>query len=133
MSNKKLVGAEALLRWRHPTLGNVPPAQFIPIAEETGLIVPIGNWVIEQACMAAAKWPGRVVVAVNISMAQLGKTNIVETVTNALSRSGLPADRLELEVTESIFLRNDETILADLHHLDSLGVRLALDDFGTGY
>lgn len=133
LSNKKLVGAEALLRWRHPTLGNVPPSQFIPIAEETGLIVPIGNWVIEQACMAAAKWPGRVVVAVNISMAQLGKTNIVETVTTALSRSGLPANRLELEVTESIFLRNDETILADLHHLDSLGVRLALDDFGTGY
>ncbi|MFN8829480.1 MAG: EAL domain-containing protein [Labrys sp. (in: a-proteobacteria)] len=133
LSGRRIVGAEALLRWRHPTRGFVPPDTLIPIAEETGLIVPIGEWVIRQACREAALWPADVRLAVNISTAQLGRTNLVEVVTEALRESGLPAERMEIEVTETIFLRNDEALLADLRRLHELGVRLALDDFGTGY
>jgi predicted signal transduction protein with EAL and GGDEF domain len=133
LSGGRIVGAEALLRWRHPTRGFVSPDTLIPIAEETGLIVPIGEWVIRQACREAALWPDDIRLAVNISTAQLGRSNLVEVVTQALAQSGLPANRVEIEVTETIFLRNDEALLADLHQLHALGVRLALDDFGTGY
>lgn len=133
LNGGRIVGAEALLRWRHPTRGFVPPDTLIPIAEETGLIVPIGEWVIRQACREAALWPDDIRLAVNISTAQLGRCNLVEVVTQALAQSGLPASRVEIEVTETIFLRNDEALLADLRQLHALGVRLALDDFGTGY
>jgi predicted signal transduction protein with EAL and GGDEF domain len=129
----KIVAAEALLRWHHPVRGTVRPDLFIQIAEETGLIVPIGNWVIERACREAALWPTEAVVAVNLSVAQVGKSNLVDIVTHALLRSGLPPSRLELKVTENVFLRRDATFLADLHQLNDLGVRLTLDDFGTGY
>lgn len=127
-----IVAYEALLRWHHPTRGIVSPDLFMQIAEDTGLIVPIGKWVIERACRDAALWPNKAVVAVNLSVTQIGKSNLVDIVTAALLRSGLPAQRLELEVTENLFLRRDSGCLSDLHQLNELGVRLALDDFGTG-
>ncbi|HZT48216.1 MAG TPA: bifunctional diguanylate cyclase/phosphodiesterase, partial [Hyphomicrobiaceae bacterium] len=124
---------EALMRWRHPQRGLVSPAQFIPIAEETGLIVPIGEWVLREACAAAAAWPTHVNVAINLSANQFKSGNLVQAVFSALAASGLAAARLELEITESVLLQNDETTRAMLHQLRSLGVRIALDDFGTGY
>ena len=126
-------GFEALLRWRHPDRGLVPPAQFIPIAEELGLIVPIGEWVLAQACADAATWPDDVMVAVNLSPVQFYSPGLVEAVREALQRSGLPARRLELEITESALLQDSKTVLATLHELRALGLRTALDDFGTGY
>lgn len=124
---------EALLRWHHPTRGFIPPDVFIPIAEETGLIVPIGDWVIEEACRLAAAWPEPLPVSVNLSAAQLGKTDLLAVVTRSLLRSDLSSHRLEIEVTESVFLKKDDAMLADLRQLHELGIRLALDDFGTGY
>ncbi|WP_284944136.1 putative bifunctional diguanylate cyclase/phosphodiesterase [Acidisoma cladoniae] len=129
----RVVGVEALLRWRHGVLGLVFPDQFIPVAEESGLIVPIGDWVIKQACMDARNWRSDITVAVNVSAAQLGRGNLAATVTTALQASGLEPHRLELEVTESIFLRDDAMMLRDLRHVSDMGVRLVLDDFGTGY
>ncbi len=126
-------GFEALLRWDHPTRGFVGPAEFIPLAEETGLIVPIGDWVIREACAHAAQWPGDLSVAVNISPRQFGSAGLAQTVIQALAASGLAPARLELEITESIFIGNVERTLAVLHSLRALGVRIALDDFGTGY
>ena len=125
--------AEALIRWRHPTRGLVKPDLFIPIAEESGLILGIGEWAIEQACRDAARWPADVSVAVNVSAAQLGKTDLVGVVTRALFAAGLEPRRLALEVTETIFLQNDEFLLSDLHVLHNMGVKLSLDDFGSGY
>jgi EAL domain-containing protein (putative c-di-GMP-specific phosphodiesterase class I) len=124
---------EALLRWNHPTLPQISPAEFIPIAEETGLIVPIGNWVIQEACRQACRWPEDVHVAVNVSSVQFRKPGLKNIVLQALAASGLEPKRLELEITESIFLESSEATLAVLHSLRSLGVRIALDDFGTGY
>jgi diguanylate cyclase (GGDEF)-like protein/PAS domain S-box-containing protein len=126
------VSVEALLRWRHPVRGLVPPDLFISLAEETGAIIPIGAWVLEQACQDAVHWPEAIRVAVNVSAAQLGG-RLVEIVSNVLKQTNLAPHRLELEVTESIFLRDDPGLLSDLHNLHALGVRLALDDFGTGY
>jgi diguanylate cyclase (GGDEF)-like protein/PAS domain S-box-containing protein len=133
LADRNTVGVEALLRWRHPGLGLVHPDQFIPIAEETGLIVPIGAWVILQACMDARHWPDSITVAVNVSPAQLGRAELSGAVLNALALSGLPAHRLELEVTESIFLRDDQAMLEELSRIRAMGVKLVLDDFGTGY
>jgi diguanylate cyclase (GGDEF)-like protein len=124
---------EALLRWRHPQRGLVSPAEFIPIAEEIGLIVPIGEWVLRQACMQAASWPRPIRIAVNLSPLQFNKCNLLQTVVLALASSGLSATRLELEITESAFLQETDETLATLHELRSLGVRIAMDDFGTGY
>jgi diguanylate cyclase (GGDEF)-like protein len=124
---------EALLRWHHPERGLVPPDEFISIAEEIGLIVPIGDWVLRQACMQAASWPRGLKVAVNLSAMQLKNRNLVQTVMLALANSGLPASRLELEITETVFLQDNELTLSILHDLRSLGVRIAMDDFGTGY
>jgi diguanylate cyclase (GGDEF)-like protein len=124
---------EALLRWHHPTRGTVSPAEFIPLAEETGLIVPLGDWVLQRACAEAAQWPAPVKVAVNLSPAQFRRRSLVETVRAALAASGLTAVRLELEITESLLLANTEATLGMLHELRALGVGIAMDDFGSGY
>jgi EAL domain-containing protein (putative c-di-GMP-specific phosphodiesterase class I) len=121
------------VRWNHPKRGLVSPVDFIPFAEETGLIVPIGEFVLRQACLEAAKWPDDIGIAVNLSPAQFRMTNVPLLVTSALARSGLAANRLQLEITESILLTNSEATLATLHQLKTLGVRIAMDDFGTGY
>ncbi len=133
MAEQRLKGFEALIRWNHPQRGLISPAEFIPLAEETGLIVPIGEWVIRDACARAAAWPGNLSVAVNISPRQFTSPVLAQTIVQALAASGLPAARLELEITESIFIGNVERTLAMLHSMRSLGVRIALDDFGTGY
>jgi diguanylate cyclase (GGDEF)-like protein/PAS domain S-box-containing protein len=124
---------EALLRWNNPELGSVSPAKFIPIAEEARLIRPIGEWALRTACFEAARWPSTVRVAVNVSAEQLLDANFVTTVVSALSQANLPPHRLELEVTESMFMKDGTTAIAILERILALGVRLALDDFGTGY
>ena len=129
----QITSCEALIRWHHPERGLVPPLEFIPIAEETGLIVPLGEWVLRQACMEAARWPEQVGVAVNLSPAQFKSRNLVQAVTGALADSGLPAVRLELEITELVLLEESEGAFAILHQLRDLGIRIAMDDFGTGY
>jgi len=126
-------GCEALIRWHHPELGMVPPLDFIPLAEEIGLIAQIGEWVIRRACEDAATWPDHVKVAVNLSPIQLTSQSLVSVVMNALARSRLQPQRLELEITEAVLMRNTEEVLATLHQLRSLGVRISMDDFGTGY
>ena len=124
---------EALLRWHNPELGNVSPAKFVPIAEETRLIGAIGEWVLRTACAEAATWPSTIRIAVNVSAEQLHDKNFTAMVVSALSHAGLPPHRLELEVTESVFMREGTNALAVLDQILALGVRLALDDFGTGY
>jgi diguanylate cyclase (GGDEF)-like protein len=133
LAGSAVTGCEALLRWRHPERGLVPPAEFIPVAEEIGLIVPLGAWVLRQACMEAASWPNGLKIAINVSTIQLRNRGLVETVMAALAESGLPADRLELEITESVLLSDDNFTLELLHKLRRIGVRISLDDFGTGY
>jgi diguanylate cyclase (GGDEF)-like protein/PAS domain S-box-containing protein len=124
---------EALLRWRHPERGVVSPVEFIPVAEEIGLIVPLGEWVLRTACAQAALWPDDIKVAVNLSPIQVMNENLVATVVGALAAAGLPAQRLELEITESVLMQNTQTTLATLHRLRELGVKISMDDFGTGY
>jgi diguanylate cyclase (GGDEF)-like protein len=124
---------EALIRWRHPHKGLIAPSAFIPLAEEIGSIIPIGEWVIRQACITAAAWPSDVKVTVNLSPAQFRNPGLVQVVVGALAASGLPADRLELEITESILLQDNEATLNTLYQLRELGVMIAMDDFGTGY
>jgi diguanylate cyclase (GGDEF)-like protein len=128
-----VVSFEALVRWNHALRGMISPVNFIPLAEETGLIVPIGDWVLRQACMDAAQWSQDVGVAVNLSPVQFKNPNLVLSVKEALKTSGLPARRLELEITESVLLQNSEATLAVLHELRGFGVKISLDDFGTGY
>jgi diguanylate cyclase (GGDEF)-like protein/PAS domain S-box-containing protein len=128
-----IVACEALVRWRHPMRGLIPPGNFIPLAEETGLIIQIGEWVLRTACRDAAAWPNDIGVAVNLSPVQFKNPNLVLQVMNALAQSGLPAHRLELEITESVLLQNSEATLLTLHALRGNGVRISLDDFGTGY
>jgi diguanylate cyclase (GGDEF)-like protein len=132
-NTERVVGFEALLRWHHPERGIISPADFIPLAEETGLIVPIGEWVLRRACKDAANWPADITVAVNLSPLQFKSQALAHSVVSALSDAGLPASRLELEITESVLLTDNDTALATLHHIRSLGVRIAMDDFGTGY
>jgi diguanylate cyclase (GGDEF)-like protein len=133
LKEDQLKGFEALIRWNHPERGMLSPVEFIPIAEDTGLIIPIGEWVIREACRQAATWPETVSVAVNISPKQFSSPVLSNVIVQALASSGLPAQRLELEITESIFIANVQRTLGTLHGLRSLGVRIALDDFGTGY
>lgn len=128
-----ICGFEALLRWSHHTDGMISPLEFIPIAEDTGLIVPLGSWVLQEACRFAASWPDHLKIAVNVSAAQFLKPGLEASVLNALSTSGLAPHRLELEITESVLIHEPETALACLHRLRNVGVRVALDDFGTGY
>ena len=129
----EVVSAEALVRWPHPTLGRIQPADFIPLAEKTGLIVPLGAWVLRRACLDAASWVGGARVAVNVSASQFRDPGFLATIEAALDEAGLAPERLELEITESVFLEAIEPTLACLHALRRLGVRIALDDFGTGY
>ncbi|WP_428483779.1 EAL domain-containing protein [Rhodopila sp.] len=133
LASDRVSSFEALLRWRHPQRGLVSPGEFIPLAEETGLIVPIGEWVLRRACADAASWPDGIKVAVNVSAIQFRSSRLAEAVNDALTDAGLPAQRLELEVTESVLLRDSDATLATLHQLRRLGSRIALDDFGTGY
>ena len=133
LRHSRSAGFEALIRWRHPERGLVPPSDFIPLAEEIGLIKAIGAWVLHQACMDAASWPGELKVAVNLSPVQFRSHDLVELVARALAESALPGNRLELEITETVMLHDTEATLAMLHRLRGLGIRIAMDDFGTGY
>jgi diguanylate cyclase (GGDEF)-like protein len=133
LRDNKVTGCEALLRWRHPKLGMISPAAFIPVAEDTGLINQLGEWVLTTACAEAATWPDHIRVAVNVSPVQFRSQTLALKVAAALAASGLPANRLELEITEAVLIRDDEAALALMHQLRKLGVRIALDDFGTGY
>jgi len=133
LADGAVTGCEALLRWRHPARGMISPAEFIPVAEESGLINQLGEWVLTTACTEAASWPDNIKVAVNVSPIQFRNPAFALKVTAALDASGLPARRLELEITEAVLIRDDEAALAMLHYLRSLGVQIALDDFGTGY
>ncbi|MFL5077466.1 MAG: putative bifunctional diguanylate cyclase/phosphodiesterase, partial [Microvirga sp.] len=128
-----VVAFEALVRWNHALRGMISPVNFIPLAEETGLIVPLGDWVLRQACLDAAGWSRDVCVAVNLSPVQFKNPSLVSSVREALRASGLPAQRLELEITESVLLQNSEATLSVLHELRGFGVKISLDDFGTGY
>jgi diguanylate cyclase (GGDEF)-like protein len=130
---EQVTGCEALLRWNSPTRGLVAPGEFIPLAEEIGLIVPIGEWVLKQACCEAASWSKTIRVAVNLSPAQFKSRSVVQSVINALAASGLDATRLELEITESVLLHDNEATLATLHELRGFGIKISMDDFGTGY
>jgi diguanylate cyclase (GGDEF)-like protein len=129
----QIASCEALIRWHHPERGMVAPLEFIPVAEATGLIVPIGEWVLQQACAEAARWPEQVTIAVNLSPAQFKSRNLMPMITGALATTGLPAARLELEITEMVLLEDSEGAFEILHQLRDLGIRIAMDDFGTGY
>ena len=133
LSAERVCGFEALLRWRHPKRGFVSPAEFIPLAEELGLIVPLGEWVLRRACLQASRWPDELKVAVNVSAVQFTSARLISAVRDALLAAGLPGRRLELEITESVLVANPGTTTAILHSLKSLGVRVSMDDFGTGY
>ena len=133
ISGRRVSGFEALLRWRHPTRGMIAPNDFIPIAEANGQIVPIGEWVLRTACADAANWPDEIAVAVNLSAIQFRTANLTQTVISALAQSGLAANRLELEITESALLADTAATAATLRALRRFGVRIALDDFGAGY
>jgi EAL domain-containing protein (putative c-di-GMP-specific phosphodiesterase class I) len=133
LARNEISGFEALIRWNHPEKGMVAPAAFIPLAEEIGFIVPLGEWVIRQACATAAQWPGELHVAVNISAVQFRSPGLLQVIVGALAASGLQPTRLEIEITETVLLQNKEATLAVLHQLRALGVRIAMDDFGTGY
>jgi len=133
LASNEITGVEALIRWRHPEKGMTQPTTFIGLAEEIGLIVPLGAWAVREACMTVVKWPGDLKVAVNISAAQFRHAGLVQVVADALAESGLPADRLELEITETALLADSDATLAMLRQLQAMGVRIANDDFGTGY
>jgi EAL domain-containing protein (putative c-di-GMP-specific phosphodiesterase class I) len=133
LKSNRITGFEALMRWRHPERGMIPPAQFIPVAEDMGLILPLGEWALRTACREAAKWPSGTRVAVNISPVQFHGGDLPRLVFSALAASQLAAHRLELEVTESVLLQEGGATLDTLHKLRDFGVRIAIDDFGTGY
>lgn len=132
-STRTLCGFEALVRWNHPQRGLIPPMQFIPVAEQTQLIVPLGAWVLETACAEAAKWPADIYVSVNLSPVQLERNNLVREVLAALTRTGLSPERLEVEVTEGVMVAAEGGEIARLAELRRSGVKVAIDDFGTGY
>jgi diguanylate cyclase (GGDEF)-like protein len=133
LQTRRVTAFEALMRWQHPVRGGVPPAEFIPVAEEMGLIVQLGEWALRQACAEAVGWPDGICVSVNLSPLQFAKGNLVSTVVSALASSGLPASRLELEITETVLLEKSDRNILILNQLRKLGVRISMDDFGTGY
>ncbi|KQT53089.1 diguanylate cyclase [Aureimonas sp. Leaf460] len=133
ISTNRTVGVEALVRWRHPTRGLLPPMEFIGIAEDIGLIAPLGEWVLRRACADAAAWPAHISVAVNVASAQMSRPTFAETVIGILAETGLDPHRLEIELTETTLFVDTETTLGNLDALSALGIRFAIDDFGTGY
>ena len=133
LQTNSVSGCEALLRWNHPERGTISPAEFIPVAEDTGLISQLGDWVLATACREAANWPDTVKLAVNVSPVQFRSPTLALHVVAALASSGLEPSRLELEITEAVLIRDDDGALAMLQQLRAIGVRTALDDFGTGY
>jgi diguanylate cyclase (GGDEF)-like protein/PAS domain S-box-containing protein len=133
IKTKQITSVEALVRWRHPERGMISPVDFIPIAEETGLINPLGEWVLRQACADAATWPSHVKVSVNLSPVQFRSFSPIEMFCNALSATGLPPERLEVEITESVLMQGNANNIETLHQLRSIGISIVLDDFGTGY
>jgi diguanylate cyclase (GGDEF)-like protein len=133
LAMERQCGSEALIRWHHPVHGKIAPGHFISVAEETGLIVPIGEWVLRRACWDAVSWPDDLTVAVNLSPAQFRDSDIAETVAEVLKETGLPARRLELEITENLLINDTEEVLSKLNRLREIGVAIAMDDFGTGY
>ncbi len=133
LQDNRITGCEALVRWRHPERGMISPAEFIPIAEDTGLINELGEWVLTTACVEATTWPDDVSLAVNVSPVQFRSDTLALKIVAALAASALPASRLELEITEAVLIRDDDAALEILHQLRAIGVRIALDDFGTGY
>ncbi len=133
LDSGRITGFEALLRWHHPRFGHMPPGEVVALAEETGLIMPLGYWALQQACADATTWPESIRVSVNISAVQFSHANLVDLVSDALSISGLAADRLDLEITESIVMADSKATIAKLRKLRRLGVHLSMDDFGTGY
>jgi diguanylate cyclase (GGDEF)-like protein len=133
LGSGRLSGYEALVRWWHPTEGDIPPTTFVPIAEETGLIAPLGEWILRTSCAYATTWPADTTLAVNLSPAQFKTQDVVALVSRVLAETGLEPHRLELEITEGILLQNTEIVLDALKRLDKLGVSIAMDDFGTGY
>ncbi len=133
LESERICASEALLRWQHPQRGRVMPAEFIPVLESSELIVPVGEWVLRQACAEAARWPAHVRVAVNVSGVQFNCPGFVKQIARVLRNTGLAAGRLELELTETVLLEDSKGAITELRELHSLGVRIALDDFGTGY
>jgi diguanylate cyclase (GGDEF)-like protein len=133
VQTNEVVGLEALVRWRHPEKGLIPPLDFIPLAEETGIIVRLGEWILRQACTDALSWPEKLRVAVNVSPAQFKTRELAQLVARVLAETGLPGNRLEIEVTESLLLRDVESNLSTLRSIKNMGVRISMDDFGTGY
>jgi diguanylate cyclase (GGDEF)-like protein len=133
VKTRELCGVEALVRWRHPARGPIAPDHFIPLAESTGLIVPLGEWILQQACADAASWPADIKLAINISAVQFKKSNLFDAVLRTLVESNLPPQRLELEITETSLLENQEAHLTTIRQLKNLGLSIALDDFGTGF
>jgi diguanylate cyclase (GGDEF)-like protein len=133
LAENRVTCCEALVRWQHPDRGLIQPGEFITLAEEIGLIGPLGEWVLRKACADAASWPDDIKVAINLSPLQINSGTLVPVLINALASARLPADRLELEITESVMMQNTEMVLATLHRLRGLGVKISLDDFGTGY
>jgi len=133
LSSNRINGFEALLRWQHPERGLLLPAEFIPVAEATGLIIPIGEWVLRRACTEASAWPDHIRIAVNLSPIQFRSPDLVPVIVNALATSGLRPERLEIEITESLLLEESELSLATMQRLRALGARFSLDDFGTGF
>jgi EAL domain-containing protein (putative c-di-GMP-specific phosphodiesterase class I) len=132
-ATREVCGVEALVRWRHPRRGLLGPDRFIAVAEETGLIVSLGEWILRRACSDAIAWPAHIKLAVNLSAAQFSAPDLKGMVALTLAQTGLAPERLELEITESVLLENDESNLVVLHALRNLGVSIVLDDFGTGY
>ncbi|NVN84460.1 MAG: EAL domain-containing protein [Rhodopseudomonas sp.] len=133
VSSNEVIAFEALIRWRHPGRGMVSPAEFIPVAEETGLIIPLGEWILRQVCADALSWPRHIRVAINLSPVQFRNPKLVQTVFSALATTHLEPGRLELEITETALLQDNESVLEMLHRLKSFGVQISMDDFGTGY
>ena len=139
LQTRQMMGMEALVRWKHPRLGLLPPDRFIPVAEETNLIVPLGEWILREACQQTESWRAKygdnlgISITVNISIRQFQQKELVEIVASALADAGLPPETLILEITESFMIQDAEATIVKLHELKKLGVRLAIDDFGTGY
>src|SRR5450631_2320568 len=133
LQDNKITSFEALLRWHHPERGMISPAEFIPIAEEMGLIIPLGEWVLRTACAEAATWPSEINISVNVSSLQLTNQNLVNVIISAIASARIPTNRLEIEITESVFIQNTVANLSTLKKLHELGVKFAMDDFGTGY